>query len=45
MYRAENEEDDLDTAGDDYCIKVADHNTGGDLDISYQLSQEDITTE
>jgi len=45
VYRAENEEDDLDTAGGDYCIMAADHSTGGDLDTSYQLSQEDTTTE
>lgn len=46
VYMAENEEDDLDTAGADYCIMEDDHNTGdADLDTSYQLSQEDTTTE
>jgi len=46
VYSTGNEEDDVNTTGADYCIMGADHNTGGaDLDTSYQLSQEDTTTE
>ena len=54
VYSTGNEEDDVRIAGVDYCIMEGDHdtgvegdhNTGGaDLDTSYQLSQDDTTTE
>jgi len=39
VYRSENEKEDVNTEGGDYCIIGVDHNSGGaDLDTSYQLT-------